>query len=63
MAMKKTFGGDTPLRQGVRKSFWTLPISGQRRRRITICFWKIDRVFRFFPSGVFIGEGAAPEVG
>jgi hypothetical protein len=25
-------------------------------------FWKIDRVFRFFPSGVFIGEGAASEV-
>jgi hypothetical protein len=27
-----------------------------------MCFWKIDRVFRFFPSGVFIGEGAATEV-
>jgi hypothetical protein len=25
-------------------------------------FWKSDRVFRFFPSGVFIGEGAASEV-
>jgi hypothetical protein len=25
MAMKKTFGGDSPLRQGARKSFWTLP--------------------------------------
>jgi hypothetical protein len=22
-------------------------------------FWKSDRVFRFFPSGVFIGEGAS----
>jgi hypothetical protein len=25
-------------------------------------FWKSDRVFRFFPSGVFIGEGASSEV-
>jgi hypothetical protein len=29
MAMKKTSGGDSPLRQGARKSFWTLPISGR----------------------------------
>jgi hypothetical protein len=27
-----------------------------------MCFWKMDRVFRFFPSGVFIGEEAASEV-
>jgi hypothetical protein len=26
MAMKKTSGGDSPLRQGAEKSFWTLPI-------------------------------------
>jgi hypothetical protein len=26
MAMKKTSGGDSPLRQGAGKSFWTLPI-------------------------------------
>jgi hypothetical protein len=51
MAMKKTSGGDSPVRQGARKSFWTLPISGRRRRRIAMCFWKSDRVFRFFPSG------------
>jgi hypothetical protein len=25
MVMKKAFGDDSPLRQGVRKSFWTLP--------------------------------------
>jgi hypothetical protein len=62
MAMKKTSGGDFPLQQGAGKSFWTLPISGRRRRRIAMCFWKIDRVFRFFPSGVFIGEGAVSEV-
>jgi hypothetical protein len=28
MAMKMTFGGDSPLRQGAEKSFWTLPIFG-----------------------------------
>jgi hypothetical protein len=51
MAMKKTSGGDSPLRQGAGKSFWTLLISGQRRRRIVMCFWKINWVFRFFLSG------------
>jgi hypothetical protein len=51
MAMKKTSGGDSPLRQGAGKSFWTLPISGRRRRRIVMCFWKSDRTFRFFPLG------------
>jgi hypothetical protein len=51
MAMKKTSGGDSPLRQGAGKSFWTLPISGRRRWRIAMCFWKIDWVLRFFPSG------------
>jgi hypothetical protein len=51
MAMKKTSGGDSPLRQVAGKSFWTLPISGRRRRWIVMCFWKSDRVFRFFPSG------------
>jgi hypothetical protein len=51
MATKKTSGGDSPLRQGAGKSFWTLPILGRRRRRIAMCFWKSDRVFRFFPSG------------
>jgi hypothetical protein len=28
MAIKKTSGGDSPLRQGAGKSFWTLPIFG-----------------------------------
>jgi hypothetical protein len=51
MAMKKTSGGDSPLRQGAGKSFWTLPILGQQRWWIAMCFWKIDQVFRFFPSG------------
>jgi hypothetical protein len=42
MAMKKTSSGDSPLRQGAGKSFWTLPISDRRRRQIVMCFWKID---------------------
>jgi hypothetical protein len=51
MAMKKTSGGDSPLRQGAGKSFWTIPISDRRRRQIAMCFWEIDRVFRFFSLG------------
>jgi hypothetical protein len=50
MAMKKTSGGDSPLQKGAGKSFWTLPISGQRRRQIAISFWNSDQVFRIFPS-------------
>jgi hypothetical protein len=61
MAMKKTSGGDSPLRQGARKSFWTLPIFGSMAADCDV-FWKSDRVLRFFPSGVFIGEGASSEV-
>jgi hypothetical protein len=62
MVMKKTSDGDSPLWQGVGKSFWTLPILGQRWLRIAMCFWKIERVFRFSHRGVFIGKGAASEV-
>jgi hypothetical protein len=64
MAMKKTSGGDSPLRQGARKSFWTLPIFGSMAAADRDVFWKSDRVLRFFPSrGVFIGEGAMSEEG
>jgi hypothetical protein len=62
MAMKKTSGGDSPLWQGVGKSFWTLPIFGSMAAADHDVFWKSDRVLRFFPSGVFIGEGAMSEV-
>jgi hypothetical protein len=51
MAMKKTSGGDSPLRQGAEKSFWTLPIFGSTVAADRDVFWKSDRVFRFFPSG------------
>jgi hypothetical protein len=61
MAMKKTSGGDSPLRQGARKSFWTFPIFGSTVAADHDVFWKSDRVLRIFPSGVFIGEGAMSE--
>jgi hypothetical protein len=62
MAIKKTSDGDSPLRQGAGKSFWTLLILGQRRQRITMCFWKVIGCLGFSRWGVFIGEGAASEV-
>jgi hypothetical protein len=62
MAMKKTFGGDCPLRQGAEKSFWTIPISGRRRRRIAMYFGKVIGTLGFSCRGVFIGEGASSEV-
>ena len=62
MAMKKTSGGDFSLRQGAGKSFWTLPILGQRRRRIAMYSEKVIRYLGFSRRGVFIGEGAVSEV-
>jgi hypothetical protein len=63
MAMKKTSGGDSPLRQGAGKSFWILPILGRRRRRrIAMYSKKVIGYLGFSRRGVFIGEGAAPEV-
>jgi hypothetical protein len=62
MAMKKTSYGDSPLRQGVGKSFWTLPISGRRRRRIAMYSGKVIVSLGFSHRGVFIGEGAVLEV-
>jgi hypothetical protein len=50
MPMKKTSSGDSPLRQGAGKSFWTLPIFGSTAAADRDVFWKSDRVFRFFPS-------------
>jgi hypothetical protein len=50
MAMMKTSGGDSSLRQGAGKSFWTLPIFGSTAVADCDVFWKIDRVLRFFLS-------------
>jgi hypothetical protein len=63
MAMKKTSGGDSPLRQGARKSFWTLPIFGSTAVVDRDVFWKGDRALGFSCRGVFIGEGATSGVG
>jgi hypothetical protein len=38
MVMKKASGDYSPLRQGAGKSFWTLPNSGRRQRRLAIYF-------------------------
>jgi hypothetical protein len=62
MVMKKTSGGDSPLRQGAGKSFWTLPISGRRLRRIAMYSGKMIGYLGFSHRGVFIGEGASSEV-
>jgi hypothetical protein len=63
MAMKKASGGDSPLRQGARKSFWILLISGRRRRRIAMYSGKVIGYLGFScQGGVFIGEGASSEV-
>jgi hypothetical protein len=45
MAMKKTFGGDSPLRQGAGKSFWTRPIFGSTAAADRDVFWRSDPVF------------------
>jgi hypothetical protein len=62
MAMKETSGGDSPLWQGAGKSFWTLPISGRRRRWIVMYSGKVIGSLGFSRWGVFIGEGATSEV-
>jgi hypothetical protein len=40
MAMKKTSGGDSPLRQGAGKSFSMLPIFGSTVAADRDVFWK-----------------------
>jgi hypothetical protein len=62
MAMKKTSDGDSPLRQGAGKCFWTLSISGRRRRWIVMYSGKVIGSLGFSHRGVFIGEGAVSEV-
>jgi hypothetical protein len=50
MVMKKASGGDSPLRQCARKSFWTLPISHRRWRWLAVCFLEKSLGFRVFSS-------------
>ena len=48
MLMKKASGGDSPLRQGAGKSFWTLPISHRRWRGLQYVFWRSVWALRDF---------------
>jgi hypothetical protein len=57
MVMKKTSGGDSPLRQGAEKSFWTLPIFESTAVADRDVFWKSDQVLGFSRRGVFIAKG------
>jgi hypothetical protein len=50
MVMKKASGGDSPLRQGAGKSFWTLPISRRRRQWLAVCFLEKSLGLRVFSS-------------
>jgi hypothetical protein len=50
IAMKKTSSGNSPLRQGAEKSFWTLPTFGSTAVADHDVFWKSDPALRFFPS-------------
>jgi hypothetical protein len=61
MAMKKTSGGDSPLRQGAGKSFWTLPIFGSTAVWIAMCSGKVIGSLGFFHREFFIGKGAMLE--
>jgi hypothetical protein len=63
MAMKKTSGSDSPLRQGAGKSFWTLPIfrwTAAADRNVFL--EKVIGSLGFSRRGVFIGKGASSEV-
>jgi hypothetical protein len=62
MAMKKTSGGDYPLRQGAGKSYWT-PRSRVDDNGGSRCVsGKVIRYLGFSRWGFFIGEGASSEV-
>jgi hypothetical protein len=40
IVIKMPSSDDSPLRQGAKKSFWILPISGRRRRWLAVYFMK-----------------------
>jgi hypothetical protein len=50
MVMKKASGGDSSLRQGAGKSFWTLPISVDDGGGLQYVFWKRVWALRVFSS-------------
>jgi hypothetical protein len=62
MAMKKTSGGDSPLRQGAEKRFWTLLSRVDNGGGSRCVSGKLIEYLGFSCRGVFIGEGASSEV-
>jgi hypothetical protein len=50
MVMKKASGGDSPLWEGVGKSFWTLPISRRRWQWLAVCFLEKSLGLRVFST-------------
>jgi hypothetical protein len=64
MVMKKASGGDSPLRQGAGKSFWTLPVSRQQRRWLAVCVsGKLIGGLGFSRRGEYIGGRAVSRGG
>jgi hypothetical protein len=59
MVMKKASGDDSPLWQGVGKSFRTLQNKGRRWRRLRNFSWMEARVLRVFPRGPAPPPGVA----
>jgi hypothetical protein len=49
MVVEKASGRDSPLRQGVGKSSWILPISRRRQRWLAVCFMEKRSVLQVFP--------------
>ena len=56
MAMKKTSGGDSPLRQVPGRASGPSRSSGRRRRRIAMYSGKLIGPLGFSRQGVYIGE-------
>jgi hypothetical protein len=50
MVMKKATGGDSPLRQGTGKSFWTLRSRVDDGGGLQYVFWKRVRALRVFST-------------
>jgi hypothetical protein len=58
MVMKKASGDNSPLWQRTGKSFWTLPISGRRRRWLAVCFLEKCSGLRVFSTkGIYRRKG------
>jgi hypothetical protein len=59
MVMKKASGGDSPLRQGAGKSFWTLRSRVDDNGGLQYVSKKIDQGLGFPCRGEYIGRAAS----